>query len=268
MAMDELGMARDVLGMEERRVERAEACRRLHEVKLDGGSHEMLSAIARAVLPDATMGWTVGACERLRAHLVWLLGAGMPEIGALGEDVDKHTTMDGCGPQIGSQGFEENRMSITDELRKYAQSYKNSHDAWSGIGNDLDHIADRIDTEYKKALSGAYADKMDANGWVRLPLDADGEPIRIGDVMESKGSDFLFGEASFEVRAMRYDEGGWEVYDRLGDRYAPSLLRHHHKPTVEDVLREFAAGICGQNADFAELAIAEYAKRLRLREDA
>lgn len=103
MAMDDIGMARDVLGMEERRVERAEACRRLHEVKLDGGSHEMLSAIARAVLPDATTGWTVGACERLRAHLVWLLGAGMPEIGALGEDVDKHPTMDGCGPQIGSQ---------------------------------------------------------------------------------------------------------------------------------------------------------------------
>jgi hypothetical protein len=35
------------------------------------------------------------------------------------------------------------------------------------------------------------------------------------------------------------------------------------EPTVEDVLREFADGIKDQNADFAELAIAEYAAKLR-----
>lgn len=44
-------------------------------------------------------------------------------------------------------------MSITDELRKYASRYKNSHDAWSGIGDELDAIADRIDAEYEEKVS-------------------------------------------------------------------------------------------------------------------
>ena len=59
----------------------------------------------------------------------------------------------------------------------------------------------------------------------------------------------------------------------FGDGWTDTTIhewRHHHTPTVEDVLREFADGIKDQNADFAELAIAEYAKRLKLveREDA
>ena len=39
------------------------------------------------------------------------------------------------------------------------------------------------------------------------------------------------------------------------------------EPTVEDVLRELLDGCDGQNADFRALAIAEYAKRLRLAGD-
>lgn len=162
-------------------------------------------------------------------------------------------------------------MSITDELREYAQRYKNSHDAWSGIGDELDNIADRIDIAHKHAIG--YVDDRDPetmaeNGWVKLPVDADGVPIRIGDVMESKGSGLLFDKASFEVRIMRCDECGWEVYDRLGDRYAPSLLRHHHAPTVEDVLREFTHAILNQKADYREQNIVKYAAKLRLADDA
>jgi hypothetical protein len=43
----------------------------------------------------------------------------------------------------------------------------------------------------------------------------------------------------------------------------------HHAPTVEDVLREFSCVLMGKrefDGDVAE-AVAEYAKRLRLRED-
>lgn len=104
--MDELERARGILGMEERRVARAEVCERLHDAVLDGGSHEMLSALARAVMPGGGA-WTVDACERLRATLVWLLGAGMPEIQAMGADMDKYSMSGHGGPQIGSQGFEE-----------------------------------------------------------------------------------------------------------------------------------------------------------------
>lgn len=104
--MDGLERARGILGMEQRRVARAEVCERLHDAVLDGGSHEMLSAVCRAVMPGGGA-WTVDACERLRATLIWLLGAGMPEIQAMGADVGKHSMSGHGGPQIGSQGFEE-----------------------------------------------------------------------------------------------------------------------------------------------------------------
>ena len=156
-------------------------------------------------------------------------------------------------------------MSITDELREYAQRYKNSYDAWSGIGDDLDHIADRIDAEHENAMAAAALiagvpmtdGNMAEHGWVRLPKDADGEYIRIGDVMESKGGDLLFGEVSFEVRAMRYDEGRWEVY------YAPALLRHYHAPTLEDVLLEALSKATFETEAGRKILVDEYAPKLR-----
>ena len=170
-------------------------------------------------------------------------------------------------------------MNITDELRHFA-------DEWDWLDYKADEsarrlraIADRIDAAHEESVQQALMgegsvpatdENMAEYGWVRLPKDANGEPIHIGDVMESKGSDFLFDEASFEVRSMRCNECGWEVYDRLGDRYAPSLLRHHHEPTVEDVLRQVIA--CANNGTHVhgaldtEQIVAEYAAKLRLAE--
>lgn len=197
-------------------------------------------------------------------------------------------------------------MSITDELREFAPHLDLGKVALAGWKEGLLAIADRIDAEHQKAedewkakdgqmwlkgYSECHAELLEGNetlasdlegcGWIRLPKDADGEYIHIGDVMESKGSDFLFGEASFEVRSMRCDECGWEVYDRLGDRYAPSLLRHYHEPTVEDVLREMHAELDEVTALYVGEAIdsderdrdearifAEYAAKLRLAGDA
>lgn len=206
-------------------------------------------------------------------------------------------------------------VSITDELREYAQSWRETPSLMDdldagdvdGILADFEHIADRIDAEHEKVMSRAgqllddaekerdynYAYWQDCkqkvlqhnitmgelsaeierledelSHCIELPKDADGEPIHIGDVMESKGSDFLFGEVSFEVRAMRCDECGWEVYDRLGDRYAPLLLRHHHAPTVEDVLREFVDALDIDRCEDFNATIAEYAAKLRLAGDA
>jgi hypothetical protein len=53
-----------------------------------------------------------------------------------------------------------------------------------------------------------------------------------------------------------------------GPRFA-DMCRHYHAPTIEDVLREFSCVLMGKrefDGDVAE-AVAEYAKRLRLRED-
>lgn len=165
-------------------------------------------------------------------------------------------------------------MSITDELR-----------AWMRVvltDDDPAHaIADRIDAEYKKAegerkakdgqmwLKGyaeCHAELMEGNeviaadlekaGWVRLPKDADGEPISVGDVMMCDGE-------IFEVRFIRFNGEFWAMNTK---GWNPAATRHYHKPTVEDVLREMCLEIDRRYArgrvDYDAL-FTEYAKKLR-----
>jgi hypothetical protein len=117
--------------------------------------------------------------------------------------------------------------------------------------------------------------------YMMLPKDADGEPIHVGDVMDSK-VDYLFDGKPFTVRGLVLCEDGWEVTDgRFGNRYKPDSLRHHHVPTVEDVLREFAEKMnenmgmyTGEAIDADEWhdadakTVEKYAAKLQLREDA
>ena len=114
-------------------------------------------------------------------------------------------------------------------------------------------------------------EKEVAERYVELPKDADGEYIHIGDVMDSR-VDYLFDGKPFTVRALVLCEDGWEVADgRFGNRYEPDSLRHHHAPTVEDVLQkllEQAVGYSDAHTTVALDAIAEYAEKLRLAGDA
>lgn len=155
-------------------------------------------------------------------------------------------------------------MSITDELRKWLKSLYTPNSAT--VKDEGEHIADRIDAEYQKAIR-ELNNLADAS--VLLPVDADGVPIRVGDVMDSK-VDYLFDGKPFTVRALVLCEDGWEVGDgRFGNRYEPDSLRHHHEPTVEDVLREFALAVCKDDAlTIRKGVVDEYAAKLQLREDA
>ena len=69
---------------------------------------------------------------------------------------------------------------IADELREYAT------DAFY-VGDEeyvqLRIIANHIDAAHEEALSQAYMDVSDSE-WVRLPKDADGEVIRIGELVD------------------------------------------------------------------------------------
>lgn len=127
-------------------------------------------------------------------------------------------------------------MSITDELRKWASTkvpYK--------YGHQISEIADRIDTKHERGMeerADRYSElraKMN-NCYVELPKDADGEPIHIGDVMED-GLDQAFTPKKVKMLMLEDDEwmlnfgGGWSVMKH-------HEWRHHHAPTVEDVLRE------------------------------
>ena len=165
---------------------------------------------------------------------------------------------------------------ITQELRDYCEH----HVSLSVHCGAILDMCDNIDAIHK-ALEDASAEMREfcnrledaakkredltifGTDYTALPLDADGVPIHVGDVMDTSA----FGTVEVEG----FIHSAIAFYNYNEDQQArlctsPAKLCHHHKPTVADVLREFADGIKDQNADFTELAIAEYAKRLKLAE--
>ena len=79
--------------------------------------------------------------------------------------------------------------------------------------------------EITDAIEAEIAEK-----YMLLPVDADGVPIRVGDVVAAQD------EQPFEVRAFQLDAFGWFAIERLGSHWNVNQL-HHVKPrTLEDVL--------------------------------
>lgn len=176
-------------------------------------------------------------------------------------------------------------MSITDELREWASievPYK--------YGHQLNAIADRIDVEYEDELQDmhnvAYSkgfmdamkeraswaswheDEMAEYGWIRLPKDADGVPIRVGDKLRFENGMIV------EVRYLKIDSEGTSVCvlatNGGGDFYAIIDKAHHyHELTIEDVLRELVGKAQAlSNVDDEDELVTEFAKRLTLAGDA
>lgn len=96
-----------------------------------------------------------------------------------------------------------------------------------------------------------------------LPVDADGEPIHIGDVMWQKGR--------ITKRACKAIMGdAYVMLDGIQCAVYAKGLTHYHAPTVEDVLREMleqAVGYSDAHTTVALNAIAEYSAKLRLAND-
>lgn len=165
-------------------------------------------------------------------------------------------------------------MNIADELMEYANKFKNSHDAWSGISDDLTAIADRINMEHERRMverADLYSElraKMN-NCYIELPKDADGEYIHVGDVL-TDDAEF---ESEGKVVRLMFENVGWLVgFDGYVRWAEPSIHKwhHHHAPTVEGVLREFALAVCKDDAlTIRKDVIEEYAAKLQLaKEDA
>lgn len=170
---------------------------------------------------------------------------------------------------------------ITDELREYARGLFNTRET-------VPAIADRIDAAHEKAIASVMNDALyHANdkemadlGWVRLPKDADGKPIHMGDLVTVPWKDKVYEVAGFSCTKQLY--GGirtiWiDVYSPEKQRNVPlcgaDSCRHYHAPTVEDVLDEFASAydrIGGEDEEHQKYLnlIAEYAAKLQLRGDA
>ena len=104
------------------------------------------------------------------------------------------------------------------------------------------------------------------HGLVRMPKDADGVPIRVGDVMEWPTTGETFEVVGLGDGVLFYVEDGEE----RADWTEASTKRHYTPPTVEDVLREFTDEVwnrCCEGATASDSGIdelvAECAAKLR-----
>ena len=161
-------------------------------------------------------------------------------------------------------------MKSVDKLRNWADGLRcvwidqNDH---SIIVTTCDDMPPSIDCVNLREHVNGILDgiEREAADMVPLPLDADGVPIHIGDVMDGYSK-------TIEVMELRYGRSGWVIVSRDGNAYVDcAAFTHHHAQTIEDVLREFAEKITdsqipGMHPTYEE-AIAEYAAKLTLRGD-
>lgn len=155
------------------------------------------------------------------------------------------------------------RRGISDEIRKVADEYDVL---------PLYELANRIDAEAEDnerfrreagpfcvRLAEAAAERADVTlfdvDYIALPVDADGVPIHVGDVMEWCDSGETLTVEGIGRDVLFYIDG------ENAEWTAARNKRHHHAPTVEDVLLEFAKGL---GVPVADSYVAATAARLRL----
>lgn len=139
-------------------------------------------------------------------------------------------------------------MSITDELREWAEgdtlragmSLRTAHDQALAI-------ADRLDAEHEREVTMACGEAVAKLGnnvareYVKLPKDADGVPIRVGDVMDGYNDTTV-------AKGLTLSANGWDMVCNNGLWHDPEAFTHHHEPDtweriIEDAIKAgFADG--------------------------
>lgn len=162
-------------------------------------------------------------------------------------------------------------MKSVEALRKWADGLRgiwidpNDH---SIIVTACDDMPPSIDCVSLREHVNAILDgiELEVADMVPLPVDADGVPIHARDMLDGYGK-------TIEVVELRIGRSGWVIVSRDGNAYADcAAFAHHHAPTVEDVLREFASDIADVlggddfRLDDSDELFAEYAAKLRLKE--
>lgn len=152
-------------------------------------------------------------------------------------------------------------MSITDELREWAVNHRAELNLGQLYPAMIEAIADRIDERHEKELERMWdeAEGADPDGflygdYVKLPVDADGVPIRVGDEME------VCSTCSIEVIGVgnvTEDDGTYGVFCQREDgRYEWFNARflHHVQPDSWESIIEDArtAEGCGSVGEFME----------------
>lgn len=132
-------------------------------------------------------------------------------------------------------------------------------------------VSFRIDGEWLDGWNRAVLatvekiEKEVAERYMELPLDADGVPIRVGDVLTDGEHTYTVTSVTFDsfaVTVCGYSEtslNSWPIDQ-------PGKMRHHHAPTVEDVLRDMLDSLDLDPTSHVDrgAVIAEFAAKLRL----
>jgi len=145
---------------------------------------------------------------------------------------------------------------ITDELRDYALQAVKRDDYMNGLSYDLNRIADNIDIEYQRSLESIDDDRLDELGLMRLPRDAYGDAVRLGDRMS-------FGESETRtVKKILIDDEGEYWYDEHGSVHGCRCSSHGGKAKVERILLELAYDVTSREDSQEPINIREYANRI------
>lgn len=132
-----------------------------------------------------------------------------------------------------------------------------------------EEMAERLDERYRAGFDDGWGAALrDMVSSMPLPVDSEGEPIRIGNVLEGDYS-FLpakvvgYHECCGDVLPIVENDGEFQV---MGER-----VLHHCEEDVEDVLREMLEEhrrwFDGEGERTVGEMVADYAGRLQLKED-
>ena len=253
----------------------------------DGGAdlYAWKSALADAIGADTEL------FSAIRDRLIHLLGGDQPTLSDMlkGDDdgVDARPSDSAsadspvhgaagcaCGGACGCDG-EELLAPITTELRDMAERYCNFKDdnIVKFSEEEFDRLCDSIDAIHA-GLERDYATACRVNEHqdleyidlakrydktITLPLDADGLPIRIGDVMEWPDGD----DEPFEVVGIGENGTLFYMYDGSCE-WTNAMYKRHHAPTVEDLIRDAIFSCIGHSPEYWDKPIAKYAAKLKL----
>lgn len=133
----------------------------------------------------------------------------------------------------------------------YEQALEQIHDLERDYKVACD-VNERQDLEYAD-LAKRY------DNTISLPLDADGVPIRIGDVMEWPDGD----DEPFEVVGIGENGTLFYMYDGSCE-WTNAMYKRHHAPTVEDLVRDAILSCIGHSPEYWDKPIAKCAAKLKL----
>lgn len=155
-------------------------------------------------------------------------------------------------------------MKSVDALRKWADGLcciwidPNDH---SIIVTTCDDMPPSIDCVSLRDHVNGILDgiEREAAAMVPLPVDADGVPIHVGDVMENIVCPSVHREVTGVGVECFY---GWDEGNGRYSQFDVVCYRHHHAPTVEDLIRDAILSCIGHSPEYWDEPIAECAAKL------